>query len=183
MIKLGAGEDCRAAVTYPDVWQLEKTKGPERLRIGPASRHVEILLAIAESWPTEYYLLYVLLTPRLGKREPGRYQSPAPLSFERVAEFCRRFAPFLEGDGRHHLWIGSVGDAGLLVYDHHQWIWAYGDLAAYMQLLDSRGFMEGEVRAPVPHSHNYHSEFDAEEDEIFAFWDWKYFPLQPDDDD
>lgn len=181
--KLGAGTLGDATqVTYPNVYTVEKINGPDRLRIGPADRHVELLLSLAELWRQDYYLLYVLLVPRLGKREPGRYQSPGPLSFDEVADFCRRFTPFLEGDGRHHLWIGSTVGAGMLIYDHHNWIWAYGDLHAYTRVLNARGFTPGRIELPVPHFHSYNQQFDAAEDELMGYWDWQHFPLSPDDD-
>jgi hypothetical protein len=100
----------------------------------------------------------------------------------RVTAFCRRFASFLQGDGRHHLWIGSTVNAGLLIYDQHDWIWAYGDLPAYVRVLQSRGFAEGEVRLPVPHSHSYHAAFDAAEDELAGYWEWSHYSLQPGDE-
>ncbi len=181
--KLGAGEwHLQTPVRYPDVYAVEQTTGPQRLIVGPAGDHVEVLLSLAEVWRQDYYLLYVLLVPRQGKREPGRYQSPGPLSFEQVTAFCRRFAPFLQGDGRHHLWIGSTVNAGLLIYDQHDWIWAYGDLPAYMQVLQSRGFTEGEVSLPVPHSHSYNAAFDTAEDELAGYWEWAHSPLQPGDE-
>lgn len=182
-VKLGVGESTsETPVCYPDVWSEEQTTGPRRLLVGPASRHVEVLLSLAEVWRRDYYLLYVLVVPRLGKRAQGRYQSPGPLAFAEVAAFCRRFAPFLEGDGRHHLWIGSTAGAGLLVYDQHEWIYAYGDLLAYIDVLRQRGFAEGAVALPYPHSHHYHSSFDTEEDEVAAYWDWTHFPLQSGDE-
>ena len=182
--KLGAGEwHFQTPVRYTNVYTVEQTAGPPRLLIGPADKHIEVLLSLAEVWRQDYYLLYVLLVPRLGKREPGRYQSPGPLSFDQVAAFCRRFAPFLQGDGRHHLWVGSTVNAGLLIYDQHEWIYAYGDLAAYIRVLQSQGFSEGEVNLPVPHSHNYNAAFDIAEDELVAYWEWSRFPLQPGDED
>jgi hypothetical protein len=181
--KLGAGEwNFQTPVRYPNVYSVERTSGPERLVIGPARDHLEVLLSLAEVWQQDYYLLYVLLVPRQGKREPGRYQSPGPLTFDQVATFCRKFSSFLQGDGRHHLWIGSTVNAGLLIYDQHEWIWAYGDLPAYTRTLQAKGFTEGEVSLPVPHSHNYNSEFDAAEDELVNYWEWTHFPLQPDDE-
>jgi hypothetical protein len=182
LIKIGAGAGMETPVTYADIWSVERTTGPERLRVGPSGRSVEVLLSLAGSWGENYYLLYVLLVPRQGNREPGRYQSPGPLSFDQVKAFCQRFQRFLEGDGRHHLWIGSTEGDGLLVYDHHDWIWAYGDLAAYTEILNRRGFREGPIEIPVPHSHWYHPEYDAAEEEIAKYWEWSYFPLQPDDD-
>jgi len=183
LIKIGAGVyGTETPVTYPDVWSVERTTGPERLRVGPSGGCVEVLLSLAKVWRENYYLLYVLLVPRRDKREPGRYQSPGPLSFDQVASFCRRFRPFLEGDGRHHLWIGSTAGAGLLIYDHHDWIWAYGDIAAYIEVLERGDFREGQIELPVPHTHSYHAEYDAAEEEVVEYWDWLYFPLQPGDE-
>jgi hypothetical protein len=183
LIKIGAGAyGTETPVNYPDVWSVEQTTGPERLRVGPSGGCVGVLLSLAEVWRENYYLLYVLLVPRLGQRESGRFQSPGPLSFNQVASFCRRFRPFLEGDGRHHLWIGSTAGAGLLIYDHHDWIWAYGDLVAYIDVLKGRGFREAEIKLPAPHSHNYHAEYDTAEDEIVDYCAWSYFPLQAGDD-
>lgn len=170
------------AVRYPNVYVAEETTGPQRLRIGPASEPVEVLLSLAELWERDYFLLYVLIVPRGSAPEAGRYQSPGPLSFDDVAAFCRRFAPFLEGDARHHLWIGSTGQAGHLIYDHHEWIYAYGDLAGYEALLLERGFQQGEIELPVPHTHNFLQEFDADEEALMAYWPWAHCPLQPGDD-
>ena len=182
-VKLGGGEfGLQTRVRYPDVWSLEETAGPPRLRVGPSSRHVEVLLSLARVWQADYYLLYVLLISRQGKRAPGRYQSSWPLAFDEVAAFCRTFAPFLEGDGRHHLWIGSTVEAGLLIYDHHDWIYAYGDLPAYIRVLQSQGFREGELVLPAPHHHNFNPVFDAAEDEVAAYCHWQHSPLQPDDE-
>lgn len=182
-LKLVAGEwHHQTPVRYPNVYAVEQTTGPERLIVGPVGNHVEVLLSMAELWQREYYLLYVLLVPRLGKRAPGRYQSPCPLSFEQVSTFCRRFSSFLQGDARHHLWIGSTESAGLLIYDQHELIWAYGNIPTYINVLQSRGFSEGEVILPAPHSHSYNEVFDVAEDELVGYWDWLYSPLQPGDD-
>ena len=181
--KLGFGHpDFRTPVLHPNVYSVEQTTGPGRLLIGASVDHIEILLSLAETWRKNYYLLYVLLVPRLGKREAGRYQSPGPLSFDQIAKFCRHFAPFFQGDGRHHFWIGSTDNSGLLIYDQHNWIYAYGDLEAYTRVLQSRGFTVGKIELPVPHSHGFNAEFDSAEDELAAYCNWTYFPLQPDDD-
>jgi hypothetical protein len=153
------------------------------LFIAPSSGHLELLLALAQLWREDYYVLWVLLTPRLGKRPAGRYQSPGPLTFGEMAGFCRQFRSFFEGDARHHLWIGSTAGAGLLVYDHHEWIYAYGDLASYEELLLQKGLTEGDSELPSPHSHAYNAAFDADEDAVAAFWEWEHFPLAPGDDD
>lgn len=169
-------------IRYPDVYRIEPTTAAPRLIVGPAKNHVELLLSLAQLWREQFWVLYVLLVPRSGKREAGRYQSPGPLSFEGVAAFSRRFHRFFEGDARHHLWISSASGFGLLVYDQHNWIYAYGDLDTYIELLKSRGFVEGEINLPSPHAHYYNEHFDEAEDEVMDYWQWKYFPLQEQDE-
>jgi len=60
-LKLGAGEwHLQTPFCYPDVYAVEETTGPQRLVVGPAGDHVEVLLSLAEVWQQDYYLLYVL---------------------------------------------------------------------------------------------------------------------------
>src|SRR5438270_293599 len=48
-VKLGGGEwPHQTPVRYPNVWAIEHTTGPQRLRVGPASGHIEGLLSLAE---------------------------------------------------------------------------------------------------------------------------------------
>jgi hypothetical protein len=70
----------------------------------------------------------------------------------------------------------------MLIYDHHDWLWAYGDLAAFTEVLAALGFTDGEIELPAPHCHYYHSDYDAAEEELASYWNWSYFPLQPGDD-
>ena len=73
--------------------------------------------------------------------------------------------------------------SGLVVYDHHDILYAYGPLDDFRSVLASRGIREGEVSIPSPHSHWYHAAFAAEQDAVLAHWDWRYCELQPRDDD
>ena len=181
--KLGSGDlEHSVPFAFSDVWTHETVKGVDRLRIGPSKNYVELLLTLANLWQDWCRILYVLLVPRLCKRDPGRYEAPDCLSMEEVERFCRRFKHYLEGDARHHLWISSANDAGLLVYDRHQWIYAYGDLASYLDVLKELGYVEGSTKLPSPHTHHYNAAFDAEEDELIAYWDWIKKPLQPEDE-
>lgn len=181
LFKLGDGDVEPRVFKHADVFEREQTTGPDRLRIGPRSRHIDLLLSMASTWTSPCMMLYVLLVPRRGLREPGRYESPIPLTFEEVEQFCVRFSEFLERDGRHHLWIASR-DGELLVYDKHQWIYAYGDLAAYESILTANGLRRGTLDLPVPHCHHYHREFDDAEEELMAYWPWQHSPLRPGDD-
>ena len=69
-----------------------------------------------------------------------------------------------------------------LVYDNHDIIYAYGNVEWYSQFLDTRGFSRQDVKIACPHRHHYNQEFDKCEDEILKYWQWKYFPLQEQDD-
>ncbi|MGO4449631.1 hypothetical protein AB4Y96_11935 [Phyllobacterium sp. TAF24] len=179
------GEGAYEAVkrfSYSNIFQIEKTTGPDRLVIAPNENQIDILLLLAGLWDEGYFLLYILLVPRLSKREQGRYQSSGPLSFKEAEDFCTAFKPFLETDGRHHFWIGSANGNGTLVYDQHNVIYAYGDTARYIEFLKQIGFKEDSVRIPVPHSHYYHAQNDKFEDELMEYWEWKWSPLQPSDE-
>lgn len=99
-----------------------------------------------------------------------------------VRAFVREFAPFLERDARHHVWLSSLSSPATLVYDNHNLIYAYGDLPAFQATLDARGVHQGRVEIPAPHVHRYNSEFDADEDRVMKRWDWIHFPLEDSDD-
>ena len=170
------------AVQFGAVYERERTTGADRLRIAADANAVDLLLALAATWSGDIGVLYVLLVPRQGNREPGRYQSAAPMSFGEASEFLCTFRDFFESDGRHHVWLCSVAGAGTLVYDHHNWIYAYGDLSAYERILAQRGFRSGPITLPVPHTHNYHAANDQAEEELMSAIEWRHFPLGPDDE-
>jgi len=108
---------------YPNIWTREKTSGPDRLIIAPRSNYVELIHKLTNQLTEPFLLLYVLVVPR-GKSEPGRYQSE-PVNAEELNRFLHRYKDFLEGDARHNLWIRSSDD-GMLVFDRHNIIYAYG---------------------------------------------------------
>lgn len=166
---------------YPDVWERARTTGPDRLVVAPSRDHVGWLLRLARTWPGEFGLLYVLLVSRTD-REPGRYQAPRPLDFAELEAFLAEFGPFLSTDGRHHLWIASTRTDGLLVYDQHDVIYAYGPLDDYVGILRDAGLREGPVRFPAPHTHHYHAENDAAEAALLSRWEWIRTPLRPGDE-
>ncbi|AJQ97187.1 hypothetical Protein YC6258_05157 [Gynuella sunshinyii YC6258] len=126
-------------------------------------------------------VLYVLLVSRLGKAS-GRYQSPCPLSYEELELFLYEHQEYFERDGRQHLWVSSVSGEGQFIFDNHNYIFAYGDINSYISKLESKGFSEGEIRIPAPHCHNYHTDFDSEEEAVNNEFEWLYSPLQEGDD-
>ena len=172
-----------APYSYGNCWAVEKTKGPSRLVIGPASGHIALITQLAKAMREPLGLLYVLLVPRGGESESGRYQSPGPLSFAETEDFLRQFQELLERDGRQHVWVGATDNSSLLVYDNHNVIYAYGPLEEFERILSSSGFTKsGQVRFPKPHSHKYNPEFDELARQLMDHWKWNRFPLQESDD-
>lgn len=160
---------------YANTFETERTTGPLRLAIAPSGGHVALLKELSEQLPEPLGILYVLVVPR-GDHEPGRYQSSL-FGREDVSEFFSRFRHYLEGDGRHNLWLVSPRGGETIVYDRHNVLFAYGPIEAYERVLRRRGLVEGQVRFPDPHSHHYHESFDADETAILEYWNWKRFPL------
>ena len=167
-----------AAHAYTDVFEHQTTTGAPRLCVARASGHCDLLIALARELSEPFAILAVIHTSRLGQE--GRYQSPS-LALDDVELFLREFGGFLESDARLDLWIRSAGDQGLLVYDRHNLIYAYGPLERIEKLLLERGLSLGEVRTPAPHSHNYHAAHDADEERLLRRFEWHRTPLRPED--
>jgi len=142
----------------------------QRLVIGPSSGHVELLTALAAEFATQqFYVLYVLLLSHSGNL-PGRYQSPPVQSLPELQTFLNEFGSFIENDGRHHLWVGSIDGSSMLVYDQHNVIFVYGSLPKYQAILEARGYTKHEFWFPTPHSHS-HSPGNADtEDRLLAYF-------------
>jgi len=116
VFKLGLLEEGgkELAYSYPDIWSVERTKGPDRIIIAPARGQVDLLLGLTSSWIGLRIALYVLLVSRCDN-QLGRYESP-PLTEKELLIFMRTYKSFLESDARHHLWVGLVGSNSLLVH-------------------------------------------------------------------
>ncbi len=163
-------------LVWPDVFEHQKTTGPSRLAITTRESYVDLLPDLMTCVPGDLYVLYVLRVRR-GSHTCGRYESPR-LDHVTVASFLTRFTEFLEGDGRHNVWIGSIDNEGLLVYDHHNIVYAYGPLDCYRTILTSRDFAEAKIKIPSPHAHHYNAEFDDAERELLTQWSWRHLPLE-----
>lgn len=165
---------------YPNIWTREKPSGPDRLTIAPYSNHVELIHKLASQLTEPFLLLYVLVVPRT-ESESGRYQSE-PISADDLNSFLVRHTIFLEGDARHNLWIRSSDD-GMLVFDRHNLIYAYGPLEKFTSTLVLSGLTEvQDIRFPDPHSHHYQSEFDDSERLILQEQSWTRSPLRKGDE-
>ncbi len=168
---------------YGNVFQRQKTTGPERLVIGASNRHVELLRELFPHLEPEYWVLYVLTVTTVGN-ELGRYQSPvldAPVLDSLLAEFDE----FFEGDARHAVWIANTAGTGQLIYDQHNLIYAYGPLDTFEATLHKRGFREvDELTVPAPHMHRYNrGPFTRWEVDLLDRFDWHRTDLRDGDDE
>jgi hypothetical protein len=164
---------------YGDVWQEERTSAGPRLVVGPSSRRVELMRALAVSLEEPYWLLYVLVVSRTSHHEEARYQSSEPIGRGELEDFLDEYSEYLEGDGRHHLWVASPSETSTVILDNHDVLYLYGELDTFKSVLREHGLKEGTVTIPVPHRHTYNSELDDWEDRIMAALSWKSSPLQP----
>jgi hypothetical protein len=165
---------------YPNLWNIEKTSGPERLIIAPASGYIDLMIELTRILPEPFGILYILAVPR-GGNDGGRYQNAQPASRVEMEAFLKSFRDFFESDARHHIWTVSLPSNAMLVYDNHNVIYAYGELENFKQVLLAKDLKRGDVSFPVPHMHNYNPKFDAEETRVLEYAEWKKFPLQEND--
>jgi hypothetical protein len=167
---------------YGNHWAVERTTGPSRLVIAPASNQIALITRLATVMRAPFEVLYVLLVPRGGGKS-GRYQAPKPIDFGEVELFLWQFQELFESDARQHVWVGSADNSSLLVYDNHNVIYAYGPLEEFERILASAGLARCEdVRFPKPHTHRYNFEFDQQAESVLKYWEWVHSPLQESDD-
>src|SRR4051812_26533815 len=153
--------------------------GTPSLRVQSSGSMTDMVIRLSERMQGPWYVLYVLLTPR-GDHEPGRYQGIEIENHVDLAIFLAKYRDYFDGDGRHHLWVGSAVNGDLVVYDHHDIIIAYGPIHSYLSLLG--GFSSHPIPGGGAHTPHYNPEFDAAEDAILKEWPWQHYPLQDSDD-
>jgi hypothetical protein len=181
-LKFGVVDAEHEAYRYAHLYQRDRTStGGDRLRIGPRGNHVALLTQLSKCLPGPLRLLYVLIVPRNGEHDAGRYEAASELSHDEVSEFLDEFSVFLESDGRHHLWIASP-EFGTLVYDRHDLIYAYGPLDWYVEILEANRLQAGNVEISGPHWHAYHQTFDKSESRLLSRMEWIHSPLRESDD-
>ena len=165
---------------YGRIYEVEIYPGYSRLKIGADENQIDLMLRLCENLNPPYYILYVLVVPRQ-EHQQGRYQSDILKSITDIKLFLDEYKEFLETDGRHHIWIGTVDNSSLLIYDQHNVIFCYGDLEQQIVLLQKDGFQEMPFSFPLPHAHRYNEHNDEFEEKILRHWDWEIFPLTDDD--
>lgn len=165
---------------YPGAFVEEPTTAPavRRLKIGAADPLI-VFRWLAKELVPPLDLVYLLHTSRC-EQPLGRYQSP-PLDAPDLADFLNEFGEFLSTDARHDLWLHSRRPDATLVWDRHDLIYAYGPLVRFAEILRELKLSASPVQIPVPHSHHYHEDFDAEELRLLQYLEWTRAPLAFDD--
>lgn len=166
---------------YGNIYKIEQTTSNKRLQIGPTGNQIDLILQLADNLNPPYFILYVLVVKRLSN-EYGRYESPTIDTKEELRDFLIEYKEYLETDGRHHIWIGTYDNSGLLIYDQHNVIFAYGQLDNFINTLKLKGYKEKEFAFPFPHIHNFHEGNDIFEERILTHWDWDISPLGENDE-
>jgi hypothetical protein len=167
---------------YSNEWAEEKTKGPSRLIIARRDEQIALITDLVRAMEPPFSILHVLLVPRSEDR-PGRYEHSQGESLSSVESFLTRFKDYFEQDARSHLWIRSSSDGGLLVYDRHNVIYAYGNLPAFENILARRQMTKVDtITFPSPHVHPYRKEFDDDAAALLEYWPWMWKPLRESDD-
>lgn len=167
---------------YDDIYSIEENESFKRLVIAPKGGHIDLMLKMAKELKEPFGVLYVLTVPRIDTEAGGRYQSPQPLTYEELNDFCSEYREYFEPDGRHMLWIAAIEINELMVYDKHNVIYYYGDLEKAIKSLKDKEFKNQEVVFPYPHSHRYNQENDMVQERILKHWKWIKTPLRDEDD-
>ena len=113
---------------FGKVYAHAQTSSSPRLCVGASFHGTALLRELTLTLTEPFLLLYVLVVPRV-QSDAGRYQSDE-LSRSELDAFIEQFGTFWDGDGRHNIWIRSA-DGGMLVYDRHNLIFAYGPLQRF----------------------------------------------------
>jgi hypothetical protein len=165
---------------HPATFYLSELEhGVRRLVAGAPNGNSQVFSKLVEALEPPYCLLYVLHTPR-GDELLGRYQSPA-ISATEFRDFIAEFSPYLSGDARFDMWAHSTAGNATIVWDRHNQIFGYGPMPRFALLLTELGFEQGAVEVPVPHTHNYHKEFDSQAARLLQAFEWSYSPLREED--
>lgn len=153
---------------------------PERLLVVPRESPARLAAALAGALAEPYLAIYVLLESGTFRPE-GRWQATQPLSRDALGHLLERFAPFLDEDGRHALWIVSGGEPAAVALDRRGIVSVHGSgVERALPVLAARGLAEAVLAAPEPKARR--ADLDLEEARLLAALDWTWFPLEPGDE-
>jgi hypothetical protein len=158
----------------------EDAGGDGRLLIASRRTRAHPLQLLAAHLKGPFGILYVLHTPR-GDAKPGRYESPL-LSRAELDAFLAEHHDFFSRDSRHDIWLHDTDSGGMLVWDRHDIIHAYGPLEDFKRALRKSGYEPGKVEIPDPHQHHYHAAFDGAQAKVLKAFEWHATPLKPEDE-
>ena len=146
----------------------------------PHTSPARLASAIAATLAEPYLAIYVLLESGTLRPE-GRWQTSQPLSRDGLENLLDRFAPFLDDDGRHALWIISGGEPAGVALDRRGVVSVHGSaVERALPVLTAHGLPEAELVLPAAKTRR--AELDLEEARLLALLDWTWFPLEPGDD-
>jgi hypothetical protein len=155
--------------------------GPEQIVAVAPACSARLLLALCEALAEPYVVIYVLLESG-SLRPEGRWQSSRPLSRAGLRTLVERFAPFLDTDGRHGLWVISAAEPGGVVLDRRGVVSAHGAAVAKAPaVLAAEGILRADDLAPPP-PRVRNPELDLEEARLLASTEWTWYALEPGDD-
>jgi hypothetical protein len=155
--------------------------GPERLVIVPRGSAARLASALAAALAEPYLAIYVLLESGTFRPE-GRWQTSQPLSRDALSNLLDRFAPFLDDDGRHGLWIISGGEPAGVALDRRGVLAVHGSgIERALPVLAAHGLAESAALA-LPAPKGRRADLDLEEARLLALVDWTWFALEPGDD-
>ncbi|MCZ1265967.1 hypothetical protein ACIOBL_17980 [Paenibacillus taichungensis] len=163
-----------------NVYHIQNTEHYSRIIVW-STNVIDTLIDLVRAMEEPYFILYILNVSRTDQ-EIARYQSH-DLALLDIESFFLEFGDFIENDSRHDIWIHSPSTNSTVVYDKDNSIYIYGDIGKYQELLISKKFSNQiePIYLPVPHSHQYNSEFDQQEIDILNFTKWYKSPLRPED--
>lgn len=160
-----------------DAYVREQTYGVWRLAVSTGRPRMDFMLECAARYPGPFWITYVMESEGFGM-EPGRYHGPTGQTITQIGYFLHQFAPFLESDGRHHIWVSCEATDGIIVYDQHDFFYLYQQLDEHESALAEAGFTNDfEYPFTEQHLHVFPPRTDGLEQELWKFWDWHYGPL------
>lgn len=176
MFKLGCYKDNKLEMySHDGIYDIEQSSSYERIIIGLAKDHIDMILELTVVLSEPFYMLYVLHSPRT-ENKSGRYQSNS-LAYSEIEKMLNQFKEFFENDSRHDLWVHSPKTNTTIVYDRHNRIYLYGFTDKHIHLIKKMGLQEDTVSIPYPHVHNYNAEYDNFEHKLINDFEWKVTSL------
>ncbi len=164
--------DSRPA-SYGRVYERKVWPTTAALIIDATDGPVDLLLELTQDWPGPYGALFLDF-------HHARFAVPLEKSREEIVLFLATFRDFLELGPDFNLWLASAHGMQI-VWDEHDYFYAYGDEELYMPVLRRRGFSPGLIRVQSPHMHLYgHDKGDLER--LMSYWGWIESPLLPSDE-